>query len=343
MTRRIRVVIAEDSDAMRSTLQTLIGQDARIEVVGLARDGVEAVAMAKALRPDVMTMDAVMPHIDGVQATEQIMAESPVRILIVSSYVDSRQVDLSFRAIAAGALEVVPKPSSSPDQLRPWAQRICNAIVLMAEVPIVRRQRRASVREVKRTVDAMGLVASTGGPPALAHILGALPAELTVPLFVAQHLAEGFADGLVRWLAGRCQIKVIAAVDGTRPRAGHAYLPPDGCHLEVRDGVVRTPRTPDRHVPSGNRLLASLAASYGARAAGIVMTGMGDDGVDGLLSIRAAGGLTFAQSPESCVVYGMPHAAIAAGATTELRSLESLVQEIIGLSGSRKRSPTRQT
>lgn len=332
--RRIRVVIAEDSEAMRTTLETLLGADPRLEVIGSAKDGREAVALAKTLRPDVITMDVVMPYVDGVEATSFIMAEAPCRILMVSSYVDNRQVDLAFRAIAAGALEVVAKPTNSrPEDLRVWARRVCDAITLMAEVPVITRHRRTKLT-TGRLADAIGLVASTGGPPALAQILGALPPELPIPLLIAQHITEGFTGGLVRWLSNVSRLKISVAVDGAAPRPGHVYLSPDGLDLEIGSGgLMHTPRACESYAPSGDRLLTSLARYYQRRSAGIVLTGMGDDGALGLLAIRDAGGFTLAQSQQSCIVFGMPQACLMNGATADLRPIETLISEIIDLSG----------
>jgi two-component system chemotaxis response regulator CheB len=332
--RRTRVLIAEDSEAMRTTLQTLIDRDPRLQVIGTAVDGREAVAMAKSLRPDVITMDIVMPHLDGVEATAHIMSDNPVRILIISSYVESRQVDLAFRAMAAGALEVVAKPANShPAELHAWARRLCDAIVLMAEVPVIRRHRRRPVGS-GRMVDAVGIVASTGGPLALSQILALLPGDLAIPLLIAQHIAEGFTEGLVRWLQRAGGLRVEVATDGAAPRPGHVYFAPEQRDLELRDdGVLHTPKARDRYTPSGDRLLASLARALGPRACGIVLTGMGDDGAAGLLAVRDGGGATFAQSLSTCVVWGMPQAALARNATTELRSLEGIAEEIVQLSG----------
>jgi two-component system chemotaxis response regulator CheB len=334
--RKLRVLIAEDSDAMRSTLETLLALDPRIEVAGSARDGQEVLEAAQQLRPDVVTMDVMMPKLDGVEATARLMAESPTRILIISAYADDRQIDLSFRAIAAGALEVLPKPSSSsPASLRAWAQKICDAIVLMAEVPVITRARRNSISE--RRADAIGIVASTGGPLALAQISAALPSNLAVPIYVAQHIADGFTAGLIRWLSNVSKLIVEVAREGTTPRAGHVYFAPDRCDLEVgADRLLHTPKGRERHTPSGDRLLASLARVYTARAAGIVLTGMGEDGAEGLLAIRQAGGTTFAQSQESCVVYGMPQAAFNRGATSDLRTIEGLAAAIVELAGPRR-------
>jgi two-component system, chemotaxis family, protein-glutamate methylesterase/glutaminase len=147
MSGKIRLLIAEDSEAMRAALQALISIDPRIEIIGSACDGLEAVSLAKSLKPDVMTMDVMMPHIDGVEATARIMADSPVRILMVSSFADNVQVDLSFRAMSAGALEIIAKPTTSkPEELRAWGRRICDAIVLMASGSSRRRVARPHSR-----------------------------------------------------------------------------------------------------------------------------------------------------------------------------------------------------
>lgn len=328
---KIRVLIAEDSDAMRTTLERLLGLDSRIDVIGSARDGIEAVELAKSLRPDLVTMDVMMPRLDGVEATARIMTECPARILMVSAYADDRQIDLSFRAIAAGALEVVAKPqTANASDLRQWAQYVCDTIVLMAEVPIITRSRRAKTTLSDPRVDVVGIVASTGGPLALAKLLASLPRELPVPMLIAQHIAEGFTDGMVRWLAKTTKLVVEAASDGAPARPGHVYFAPDGHDLEITgQGIVRTPAASERYAPSGDLLLASLAKHYRNRALGIVLTGMGEDGAVGLRALRDAGGITLAQSQESCVVFGMPQAAVAKGATTDLRSIEGIVAGIL--------------
>ncbi len=331
--KRIRVLIAEDSDSMRATLVALLGLDPRIEVVGTARNGEEIVALVKAQRPDLITMDIVMPQIDGVEATARIMAECPVRILIVTAHADDREVDLAFRAMRAGALEVVAKPqSSSPASLRTWAERVRETIVMMAEVPVVKRGR--GIASSGRRVDVVGLVASTGGPVALAEILQALPVSLPFPLLVAQHITEGFTQGLIRWLTQVSRLAVREASDGAPLRAGHVYIVPDRRDCEVGPHrLLRTHVASGRYAPSGDRLLTSLATQFGSRAAGIVLSGMGDDGAAGLLAIRNAGGVTLAQSRETCAVFGMPAAAVERGATADLRSPAGLATAIAELAG----------
>jgi two-component system, chemotaxis family, protein-glutamate methylesterase/glutaminase len=334
----IRILVVDDSQTMRNALVSLLGEEKDLRVVGQAKDGVEAVQKARALRPDVITMDLNMPQLDGLGATAAIMAESPSRVLVVCEVSEDRQLDLSFRAMAAGALEVVPKPGRGANDLRRFGRRVAEAVRLMAEVPVVRRHRSAHSGGVKPHpggVGAVGIVASTGGPPALAAVLRSLPGDLSAPVLVAQHIAVGFTTGLVRWLADVSPLRIEAAKDGANALPGHCYLAPDECDLEIDGGVLLTPRSNGVHCPSGNRLLLSLARFYGSRAVGVVLTGMGDDGAQGLLAIRHAGGATFAQDEETCVVFGMPNAARACGGTDTLLPLGAIGPRLADLCGKR--------
>jgi two-component system chemotaxis response regulator CheB len=206
----------------------------------------------------------------------------------------------------------------------------------MSEVPVVTRRRshalRALPRRAQGRVDGLGLVASTGGPPALAEILGALPAELPVPIFVAQHIASGFSQGLRRWLSEMTPLRVELVRGPVPARAGTVYLPQDGLDLLLdAEGLVGTHPPQGPHRPNGNRLLSSIARCYGARGGGLVLTGMGDDGAQGLLDLRRAGGATFAQDEATCVVFGMPQAAHKLGAAESLLPLPAIPAVIVEL------------
>jgi len=342
MNTPVRVLIADDSSTIREALSTMLGNEPGIEVVGTAVDGVEALEKARLLRPDVITMDVSMPRMDGLEATAAILATTPARVIIVSSVSKEAEVDLSFRAVSAGALEVVAKHRGTPHTLSAWGRSLAKAIRLMSEVPVVTRRWSAGSRPVTNAaggrIDAVGLVSSTGGPPVLARILARLPADLPIPVLIAQHIADGFTTGLVRWLASETPLKVKVAVAGEACAPGCVYLPADGTHLEVDEqGLLRLIRgdSSTGHVPSGDRLLRSLAAAYGRRAGGFVLTGMGEDGAAGLLALKRSGGQTFVQDESSCVVFGMPKAALSNGAAQSSVPVESVAMIIRELSGMR--------
>lgn len=356
----IRVLVVDDSASARSLILELLRPERDIDVVGEAGDGIQAVREAKRLLPDVITMDVAMPRMDGIEAIRQIMASEPCRIVVVSAVVGQpHSADLSLRAIESGALELVPKPTSVAGDLERFARRLLTSIRLMAEVPIVRRRptvaaapaasrvgdaaRRPTVSRASTPppssagtptgrVDVVAMVASTGGPPALAAILGALPASYPVPVLVAQHMAPGFVGGLHRWLASVTALDVRLASSGDWARAGRVYLPPDGCHLELGEGgVLRVEPADTGHSPSGDRLLSSVARVYRARSAGIVLTGMGTDGAEGLLAIAREGGVTWAQDEESSIVFGMPRAALDNGGATTALPLSRIADALLGL------------
>ncbi|GAO01164.1 chemotaxis protein CheB [Anaeromyxobacter sp. PSR-1] len=314
-----RVLVADDSPTLRRALRTLLEEDPGIRVVAEAADGAEAVALARTAGPDVVTMDVVMPGLDGLRATEEIMAVAPTRIIVVSQLAE-REQSLAFQALAAGAVELLAKPQvGGPDDLRRWGVAVREAVRLMSEVPVVTRRALAGAAPARaaapRALDAVGLAASTGGPQAVVAILAALPARLPLTLLVAQHIASGFVDGMRRWFAESTALEVRVAQDGEAPRAGCVYLAPPGRNLLwSRAGRLSTPPCASCVCPSGDDLLRSLAEALGPRAGGVVLSGMGEDGARGLLAIRRAGGLALAQSAATCVVNGMPGAAAALGA-----------------------------
>ena len=193
--KRIRVLVVDDSPTMANALTALLREDPRIEVIGRAEDGNRAVMLARLLRPDVITMDLLLPGLDGPGAIAQIMADAPARILVVSAVAD-RGADLGFQAIRAGALELIGKPNvSSGEELRKWGRERVSSICLMAEVPVISRRSRTlqpAPQPSTARVDIFGIVASTGGPPALSDVLSKLPKDLPVPIVIAQHITVGF-------------------------------------------------------------------------------------------------------------------------------------------------------
>ncbi len=319
----IRVLIAEDSILFAEAIAEVI-RTGGMEVVGVAPDGRKAVQMCAKLRPDLITMDVCMPVMDGLEAIEAIMAATPTPILVMTADPRGESGEMSLEALGRGALDVIAKPlkwPGSPIEVAAFQRHVR----LLASINVVRhvagkRTRRApriapSRRKKKGRI--LGIATSTGGPPALASILKALPADFPCPIVVTQHIAEGFAQNLAKWLNSVTPLTVRLATDGESLVPGQVLLAPDYAHLTVtRVGAIALDEGPpiDGHRPSCTRMLESLARSYGPKAIGLVLTGMGKDGARGLAEVRAAGGLTMAQDEASSAVYGMPKAARSAAA-----------------------------
>jgi two-component system chemotaxis response regulator CheB len=329
--RVIRVLVVEDSATMRHALREALAADPGLRVVGEAVDGGQAVELARRLRPDVITMDMMLPTMSGLAATEHIMAEFPTPILVVSS-ADPRELFSTYNALAAGAVDVLEKPHGD-DSDAGWARRLCSAVRLVSRIRVITHPRARldgrsrsgaepgpGVAADEPRIRLVALGASTGGPGALTDLLRALPAGFAPPVLCVQHIAasEPFAVAFSDWLAGQTGRNVSYAREGTpvSSLAGQIVLAPPDHHLLVRDGVLRVSDAAPRHScrPSVDVLFESVAAEYGPDAAGCLLTGMGRDGAVGLLQMRGRGGQTFAQDEESCVVYGMPREAALLGA-----------------------------
>lgn len=342
--KTIRVVVADDSVVAREMLAQILGSDPGIEVVGLAVDGQEAIDLAAALQPDLVTMDIHMPRVDGLRAIEHIMAFSPVPVLVVSSSVYGDGVGRAFDALDAGALEVMRKPEP-----RDWAELpgiasdIIARVRLLSRVPVVthvrgirasRTGRTRSVAPVRQASvvrpEVVAIASSTGGPSALLEVLGRLSADFPLPLLVAQHIAEGFVPGLVAWLDAGCRIRVTVAEDGAPVEPGVAYFAPTGTNLGFsgRRMHLNDPLSGQIHIPSGDVLLQSVAASCGAAGIGVILTGMGADGARGLMAMRHAGALTISQDEATCTVFGMPKAAADLGAVTSVLPVYDIAAEL---------------
>ena len=333
-----RVLIVEDSPTMRRHLVTLINDAPGLAIVGEARDGEEVLAMVEDLQPDVISMDIRMPGIDGLEVTRRIMNKRPTPVVVVSGLVE-RDVDLSFQALQAGALAVVEKPLDRSDPGYAAKQRhLVNTLRAMSRVRVVRRWVDVEVPvpmpvklgppPVRPEIVAIG--SSAGGPSALSVLLKEIPAEFPLPIVIAQHMPEGFTAGLARWLDKSTELTVRVAEHDEVLQSGVVHLAPGAAHLAVkrRQGRLRAKliheQGPHRYQPSVNVLFDSVAECCGAQGIGMVLTGMGDDGAAGLLALKQAGGLTYAQDEASCTVFGMPSAAIDCGAVQHVLGLSNL-------------------
>jgi two-component system chemotaxis response regulator CheB len=333
----LRVLVAEDSATARELLVGILRADPEIEVVGKAKNGLEAVDLTKQLRPSVVTMDIRMPKMDGFEATRQIMVEAPTPIVIVSGISDLHEVEVSMHALRLGALAVVAKPpgpdaSTFEDESRQLIQKV----KAMAQVKVVRRwPERATVPqpppmprvEARVRPRVVAIAASTGGPAALAHVLCALTPDFALPVLVVQHMAKGFMEGFAAWLnTTAASLRVKVAHDGEPLCPRTVYVAPDDRHLGVRDESVTVSNGPpiQGFRPSGTFLFESVAKTSGRATVAIVLTGMGTDGVAGLRSVRVAGGRIIAQDEETSVVFGMPGAAVAAGLVDDTLPLAAI-------------------
>ncbi|HEY3450484.1 MAG TPA: chemotaxis-specific protein-glutamate methyltransferase CheB [Myxococcales bacterium] len=351
----IRCLIVDDSPTFRAVMRRVLLKSGVVEIVGEAADGEEAVSRAVALRPDVITMDVRMPRRDGLQAIAEIMRVQPSRIVVVSAVAGDGNEELTFQALKLGAVEVLGKPTalSAPafeQQANAIRQKVLevariaspaslprapavSAPVAVPAAPVPAPRGPRPVVAHGKSLCCIGIVASTGGPPALNKVLSALPASFPVPILVVQHIAAGFGEGMVRWLAAQCAVKVKVAKAGDALEPGTVLFAPDDAHLMVSMGRVRLDSGPPvkNLRPSGTVLLTSLAREFGASAAGLVLTGMGDDGSAGLKLMREQGAFTAAQGRSTSVVYGMPEVATRTGAAQVALELDEIAPALLRL------------
>jgi two-component system chemotaxis response regulator CheB len=341
----IRVLVAEDSVTVRELLVAILESDPDIEVVGQAKNGVEAVDLAKKLRPNLITMDVHMPVMDGLAATKEIMVHTPTPIIIVSSSLSGHDVGMSLNALRAGALMVVAKPQDpAAPTFNGHQEQFLAMAKAMADVKVVRRWDRAapvagSGTSFPRTADVgaatvVAIAASTGGPAALQRILNELPPEFPAPVLVVQHIAQGFAAGLADWLASSSPLQVKVAEHGEPLAPRTVFIAPDDRHLGLegsqRVAVLATPPIGGFR-PAASILFESAARHAGSRVAAVILTGMGSDGVAGLAAVRAAGGHVIAQDEKTSVVHGMPRAAVEAGVVDRVLPLGEIAGHLATL------------
>ena len=331
----IRVLVVEDSPVVREFLVHVLNCDPAIQVIETASNGEEALEAVEQARPDLITMDIHMPKMNGLEATRRIMETHPTPVVIVSGSSNSREVATTFHAMEAGAVAFVERPRGigHPDH-EATAKELVQTVKLMAEVKVVRRwahlRREAvaaaiqppaevSLHQLPEEIKLVAMGASTGGPLVLQTILSGLPNDYPVPVLVVQHMAKGFIQGFVDWLAPTSALPIHVARQGEQTLPGHAYIAPDGFQMQVGMGgkLLLTEDEPENgHRPSVCYLFRSVARIYGSKAVGVLLTGMGRDGAEGLKAMRDKGAVTIAQDQESSVVHGMPGEAIRLDAAT---------------------------
>lgn len=395
----IRVLLVEDSPVATIILKRILNSPPLLKVVGTARTGIEGLRLIPAVRPDVICSDLHMPEMGGLEFIREVMATSPKPILVISASVQAEDTQNVFELLAAGAVDVFPKPRGSVmDNYEAIKQELIAKVRILAGVSVftLRRNRlahpvqpkllgdlarsspasilaksdrfsrnkhladkpapkvssglgtpplqlapvkkRAEIKEInlqrRLPFKVVAIGASTGGPQALQGILSALPSNFPVPVICVQHISEGFLQGLVDWLGSECRLMAKIASHGEYPEPGKIYFPPERKHLELdyRGGFIHSSAPPfSGHRPSVTATFNAVARYYGSRAAAVLLTGMGRDGADGMLSIAQAGGLTIAQNEASCVVFGMPKEAIALGAAKHVLPITDIAPMLLQL------------
>ncbi len=332
MSRRPRVLIVDDSAFARTVLSRLLRASGEVDVIGTARDGNDALEKITALDPDVVTLDLTMPELDGLGVLRVLAARPRPRVIVVSiSGVDS---DLGAEALMLGAVELVTKPTAlANDRLHAIGTELVAKVVGSVGPPFTLMPRPRSLPIPAGRAELVMIGTSTGGPQALTRLVAALPAEIIAPIAIVLHIPPGYTEALASRLDRISKLRVIEASDGLELVSGQVMLARGGAHLRVarQSGslyaeVSSLPFRP--FAPSVDELFLSGASVVGARALGIVLTGMGDDGLEGSRAIAAAGGSLITEAPETCVVYGMPRAVHEAGLGAASVALDDVASEI---------------
>jgi two-component system, chemotaxis family, protein-glutamate methylesterase/glutaminase len=357
MKDRVRVLVVDDSALMRKLIPLILERDPEIEVVGTAMDGAFALRKIAELHPDVVTLDLEMPRMDGLETLRSIMRTAPLPVIVFSTH-SKEGAYSTFKALAHGAFDFVAKPkNAAAGNLDPIAYQLAEKIKVAKraggpktipnfepEVPAAQKMRTRSTLPPNRII-AIGI--STGGPNALQYFLSQIPGDFPSAFVIVQHMPEGFTEMFARRLDECCALDVQEAKSGDLLLAGRALICPGNRHMMVR----RLPRgemvvlsdgpTINGHRPSVDVLFHSVAQEFALTAVGLIMTGMGDDGAEGLGAIKAAGGVTLAQSEETCVVSGMPRAAISKGYVNKVLPLEDIAAHLVKQYGSPSTSSER--
>ncbi len=340
----IRVLVVDDSALMRKLIPQIIEADNSIQVVGTAMDGNFGLKKIEDLKPQVITLDLEMPGMGGLDMLKEIMRRHRIPVIVVSSHT-TQGASMTLRALSLGAFDFVPKPTDVSSRMQESARELIAKIKAAAQsrgiqiaapnefpVPVSRQKVKSSDKRQPTKVVAIGI--STGGPQSLQYLLAQLPHDFPGSIVVVQHMPEGFTDMFARRLDECCALNVKEAQSGDLLVAGRVLICPGSRHLKVKRlplgdiAILSDDPRVNGHRPSADVLFKSVAEEFGERAVGLLMTGMGEDGAHGLGLIKAGGGITIAQSEQSCVVFGMPKAAIERGHAMRVVDLEALANTL---------------
>jgi two-component system, chemotaxis family, protein-glutamate methylesterase/glutaminase len=340
----VRVLVVDDSALMRKLIPQILETDNSIQVVGTAMDGNFGLKKIEELKPQVITLDLEMPGMSGIDMLKEIMRRHRLPVIVVSSH-STQGAAITLRALSLGAFDFVAKPTDVSSRMQESASELIAKIKAAAQsrgiqiaapgeipVPAARPKIKASDKRQPTKIVALGI--STGGPQSLQYLLAQLPHDFPGSLVVVQHMPEGFTEMFARRLDECCSLNVKEAQSGDLLLAGRVLICPGSRHLKVKRlplgdiAILSDDPRVNGHRPSADVLFRSVAEEFGERSVGVIMTGMGDDGANGLGLIKAAGGTTIAQSEQSCVVFGMPKAAIERGHAMRVVDLEAMANTL---------------
>lgn len=356
----IKVLLVEDSPVAVTILRRIIDSADDLSLVGTARTGVEALELIPKVKPDIICTDLMMPKMNGLELTQQIMATHPTPILVVSACVQDEDKNNVFELLNAGALDVFPKPRSGTlEDYESIRDKLISKIRVLAGVKVFTKRPSRTSSSLKltdpnlkpisppssslkndthtsthQTIKAVAIAASTGGPQAFQQVFTGIPANFPVPIFCVQHISSGFLQGFLDWLQNYSQLKIVIAKTGEKPEIGKIYFPPERMHLKIdKQGrfYCGDDIPVDSHCPSATVLFQTVADYYGPAAIGVLMTGMGRDGARGLFDLKQRGAYTIAQDEATSVVFGMPQEAIKLGGAKTILPVTEITPRLLKL------------
>lgn len=347
--RRIRVLIVDDSALMRQLIGDIIKTDPRLEVAGTARDGRDALTQIQKLKPDLVTMDVEMPNMDGLKALEEIMRVCPLPVVMVSSLTQAG-AETTLKALNLGCVDFVPKPSGSISiNIKEVGRELIEKIIAASTAQIKPlskfgmksfsgvRMAPPSSMGLPRRIDIVAIASSTGGPMALSDLIPKLPAKFPVPIVITQHMPKEFTGSFAKRLNDSSKVEVLEGFAGLTLKPGRVVIAPGGSHLLIkrRSGTAICDLSDAPPVlsvkPAANIMFLSIADEYGGNVLTVILTGMGRDGTDGAIALKRLGAYVIAESQKTCVVYGMPKAAVDAGVVDEILPLNEIPDAMVRL------------
>jgi len=342
---KTKVLIVDDSAYTRQTMKKILQEVSSLEVIGIASDGIDAMAKTLRLKPDIITLDFEMPEMDGFSFLRWLMKERPTPVIMVSSHADSKTV---FKALELGAVDFIAKPTRSASlELQTIGKDLLRKVrgiknirldILSKNLELLEGEGIVEIPEAgkkQRAIDVVAIGSSTGGPAALQIILTRLPSDFQAAMVISQHMPRGFTGPLSERLDKLSQLKIKEGEEGDQIKKGTVYICPGGFHLGITQKkeklliALKEGRPTDKYTPSVDYMMTSVAEHYGASSVGVILTGMGNDGRNGMLEIKTKGGYTIAEAESSAVVFGMPAEAIKTGAVEKVLPISEISSEII--------------